>query len=50
MDKGKLIEAEKLLKKAAEAKIAYRKAMELNPRYKMGAFSPSRYYAEFRDW
>ena len=43
-------ETYRLLKKDAEAKSAYRKAIELNPRYKIGAFSPSRYYPEFRDW
>jgi tetratricopeptide (TPR) repeat protein len=43
-------ETYRLLKKDAEAKSAYHKAIELSPRYKMGAFSPSRYYPEFRDW
>ena len=43
-------ETYRLLKKDPEAKSAYHKAIELSPRYKMGAFSPSRYYAEFRDW
>ena len=43
-------ETYRLLKKDIEAKSAYRKAIELNPRYKIGAFSPSRYYPEFRDW
>ena len=43
-------ETYRLLKKDAEAKSAYRRAMELNLRYKVGAFSPSRYYPELRDW
>jgi len=43
-------ETYRLLKKDTEAKSAYRKAMELNPIYKTGAFSPSRYYRELRDW
>ena len=43
-------ETYRLLKNDVEAKSAYRKAMELNPRYKVGAFAPSRYYPEFRDW
>jgi tetratricopeptide (TPR) repeat protein len=42
-------ETYRLLKKDVEAKSAYRKAMELNPRYKVGAFSPSRYYPELRE-
>jgi len=40
----------RLLKKDAEAKSAYRRAMKLNPIYKVGAFSPSRYYPELRAW
>ena len=43
-------ETYRLLKKDVEAKSAYRRAMELNPIYKVGAFSPSRYYPELRDW
>jgi cytochrome c-type biogenesis protein CcmH/NrfG len=43
-------ETYRLLKKDAEAKSAYRKAIELNPKHKIGAFSPSRYYPELRDW
>jgi tetratricopeptide (TPR) repeat protein len=43
-------ETHRLLKKDAEAKSAYRRAIELNPIYKVGALAPSRYYPEFRDW
>jgi tetratricopeptide (TPR) repeat protein len=40
----------RLQKKDAEAIMAYRKSIELNPRYKIGAYAPSRYYEELRDW
>ena len=42
-------EVYRLQGKDAEAISAYRKAMELNPRYKIGHLAPSRYYPELRD-
>jgi tetratricopeptide (TPR) repeat protein len=39
----------RLQEKHAEAKSAYRKSMDLNPIYKIGAFSPYRYYPDLMD-